>query len=90
MKLREDYRHQTTTNLVDLDHRVEVLDASARAATAQNRSNLDANLQQIHAKRSAFGASYAALESTTAVTWDDAKMRLDRDWTELKGLVDRA
>jgi transketolase len=90
MKLREDYRHQTMNNLVELDHRVDVLDATSKASTAPNRAALDANLEQIHAKRSAFGANYAALESATAITWDDAKSRLEKDWAELKGLVDRA
>jgi len=51
MKTREDYRHTTTTNLVDLDHKVADLTAEAKRATGKKRADLDANLKQIHASR---------------------------------------
>src|ERR1700689_2770983 len=40
MKLREDYRHQTTTNLVDLDYKVGVLEATSRSAVV-NKARVD-------------------------------------------------
>jgi regulator of protease activity HflC (stomatin/prohibitin superfamily) len=89
MKMREDYRHQTTNNLVELDHKVDVLEATSKVP-ATNKPDLQANLQQIHARRGAFATDYAALESASATTWDDAKARLDKEWTELKVLVDKA
>jgi flagellin-like hook-associated protein FlgL len=91
MKLREDYRHQTTNNLVDLDHKVGVLEASSRSASANKaKFDLDANLNQIHTKRAEFGADYKSIEAASAMTWDDTKTRLDKEWTELKALVDKA
>jgi hypothetical protein len=91
MKLREDYRHQTTNNLVDLDYKVGVLEGNSRAAPAnKSKVDLDANLNQIHLKRAEFGADYKAIETASAVTWDDTKARLDKEWTELKALVDKA
>ncbi len=90
MKLREDYRHATTNRLVDLDQKVAVLEANAKVATSKAKLDLDANLEQIRARRGTFTADYAALESSSAATWDDAKARLDREWTDLKALVDKA
>jgi hypothetical protein len=90
MKLREDYRHKTTTNLVDLDHKVDLLEAKSRAATSATKPDLDANLKQIHTKRTAFDADYKTIESASATTWDDTKTRLDKELTELTTLVDKA
>jgi septal ring factor EnvC (AmiA/AmiB activator) len=38
MKTREDYRHTTTTNLVDLDHKVADLTAQAKQATGKKKA----------------------------------------------------
>jgi hypothetical protein len=91
MKLREDYRHLTANNLVDLDYKVGVLEANSRSA-APNKAkvDLDANLNRIHMKRSEFSADYGTIEAASAMTWDDTKARLDKEWSELKALVDKA
>jgi hypothetical protein len=90
LKLREDYRHTTTTNLVELDRRVVDLEAKAKTSTGKARTDLDASLKQIRSDRSTFDADWKLLEGATASTWDDAKAHLDTEWTHLKGLVDRA
>jgi hypothetical protein len=90
LKLREDYRHQTTINLASLDHKVDVLAANAAVAEASVKAQRDASLQQIRSMRSAFGADYGALESASASTWDDAKARVEKEWLDLKALVDKA
>jgi cell division septum initiation protein DivIVA len=90
MKLREDYRHETTNNLAELDHKVVLLEANSKVATDKAKSDLDARLQQIRSRRSTFTTDYVALESASAVTWDDAKARLDKEWADLKALVERA
>src|SRR5579862_650544 len=41
MKLREDYRHTTTNNLVDLDHKVADLATKATQSTGKQRTDLD-------------------------------------------------
>jgi hypothetical protein len=87
-KMREDYRDQTTKNLVDLDHRVDALDAASRSPSSKNRSALETNLKLIHTKRAEFTSDYLAIETASAVTWDDTKTRLDKELSELKALVD--
>jgi hypothetical protein len=90
MKLREDYRHTTTNNLVDLDHKVADLAAKASKSSGKQKVDLDANLKAIYASRDAFGRDYQLLDVAAASTWDSAKTRLDKEWTDLKALVDKA
>ncbi len=89
MKLREDYRHTTTQNLVDLDRDVDGLVAKAQQASGQAKADLDARIQRIHADRRAFGKDYQSLDAATGAAWDDAKARLDKEWQSLKALVDK-
>jgi hypothetical protein len=89
MKLREDYRHATNTHLVDLDRDVDSLASKASQATGKAKADLDARLAQIHGGRDAFARDYASLDSATGAAWDDAKARLDAEWTALKALVDK-
>jgi hypothetical protein len=90
MKMREDYRHTTTTNLVELDRKVDDLETKAKKSSGKEKADLDANLKQIHTDRGTFETNYKSLEAATASTWDDAKARLDKEWTHLKTLVDKA
>jgi hypothetical protein len=90
MKLREDYRHQMANTLEDLDHRVEALDVASRNPSTKNQAALEANLKQIHVKRAEFTSDYVAIETASAETWDDMKIRLDKELTELRVLVDKA
>jgi hypothetical protein len=88
MKLREDYRHTTTTNLADLDRSVTSLEAKEKTVIGKVKSDLDASLASIHAARAGFATDYASLENASALTWDGAKARLDKEWSDLKTLVD--
>jgi regulator of protease activity HflC (stomatin/prohibitin superfamily) len=88
MKLREHYRHATTTNLMDLDRRVADLRTKASNANGETKVHLDARLHDIHTSRELFDRDYRALDSVAASTWDDARSRLDKEWTALKALVD--
>jgi hypothetical protein len=90
LKLREDYRHDVTEKLVDLDHKIADLEAKSRTATGKTKADLDARLKQIHTERDAFVNDYKNIEMASASTWDATKARLDKSWDELKKLVDRA
>lgn len=90
LKMREDYRHEVTEKLVDLDHKIADLEVKARTATGKTRTELDARLKQIHSERDAFVSEYKGIEVASASTWDSTKARLDKSWGELKKLVDNA
>ncbi len=90
LKLREDYRHTTTVNLVELDHHVDDLGAKAKVSIGKAKKNLDATLMQIRIDRGVFENDYKALESTTPALWDGTRAHLDTEWTHLMALVDQA
>jgi len=90
LKMREDYRHDVTEKLVDLDHKIADLEAKSRTATGKAKADLDARLKQIHTERDTFVSDYKSIELASASTWDATKARLDKSWEELKKLVDRA
>jgi hypothetical protein len=90
MKLREDYRHTIQINLIELDRKLVDLETQAKKATGKARAELTAKIKQIHARREAFTSNNKALDSETGATWDDAKARLDKEWSELKALVEKS
>jgi hypothetical protein len=89
-KRREDYRHKLTTDLIDLDKKIDTLEAKSKTATGKAKTDLDANLMTIRARRTTFAQDMKGLDTSTAVTWDDAKSRVEKEWTDLKSLVDKA
>jgi hypothetical protein len=88
-KRREDYRHKIDRDLVDLDKEIALLDAKAKTATGPTKADLDMRLAQIRTRRAAFASDMTAIDNATAIGWDDLKMRVDKDWTELKDLVEK-
>jgi len=89
-KAREDYRHSVQGNLDALDKKIADLDAKAKTATGKAKADLDAKLVTLHAQRDAFVTDFKSLDNTTATTWDSAKARLDKAWSELSDAVDHA
>lgn len=89
-KTREDYRHEVTTKLADLDKKIADLDAKAKTLKPPKRTELDAKLDDIHKSRDAFVTDSRAIETTPAATWDDVKKRLDKSLNDLENKVDKA
>jgi regulator of protease activity HflC (stomatin/prohibitin superfamily) len=90
MKMREEYRHSASMDMVTVDKKIADLDAKAKAATGKAKVDLDLSLKTIHADRDRFALDFKAIESATALTWDNAKADLDRQWSNLKALIDKA
>jgi len=90
LKMREDYRHDTTTKLVDLDRKIADLEAKAKTATGKRSAELKPQLTQIRARREAFTTDWASIEAASAASWNTTKERLDKEWDDLKSLVDHA
>lgn len=89
-KLREDYRHDVNEKLADLDKKIADLDAKAKTLKAPQRTELESKLVDIRQSRQAFVGEYQAIESASALTWDDVKKRLDKSWNDLETKVSRA
>jgi len=89
-KRREDYRHKITGDLVDLDKKIDTLEAKAKSATGKTKLDLDATLPAIRQHRASFASDLTSVESATSVQWDNTKARVDKNWSDLKALVDKA
>ncbi len=90
LSLREAYRHKVTENLIGLDKDIANLDAKLKTATGKVKTDLEARLPGIRSQREAFSNEYKSLELASALTWDNAKTRLDKAWDELKKAVGKA
>lgn len=85
-KTREDYRHDMQSNLDSINRKIADLDAKALST---NNASLKSSLVSIKAERDSFASDFGAVTRTTAVTFDDAKARLDKEWSDSKAAVDK-
>ncbi len=90
LKIREDYRHKVTEDLVGVDKEIAELDAKTKTATGKDKAKLDSNLPSVRTLRENVSTEYRSLELASALTWDDAKGRVDKALSELKDAVDKA
>lgn len=90
LKLREDYRHNVTEDLVKVDKDIADLDAKAKTEKGKAKAEIDAALPNIRALRESVATEYRSLELASAITWDDAKGRVDKAVDDLKKAVDKA
>lgn len=90
LKMREDYRHKVTDDLADVDKEIAELEAKGKTATGKTKATLDSNLPNIRTLRENVANEYRSLELASAITWDDAKGRVDKAIDELKKAVDKA
>lgn len=90
LKIREDYRHDVTTKLVDIDRRIEVLAADAMKAKDKAKRDIEDRLAGIRLKRAQLGDELDALGQASAVTWDSAKGRADAKLKDLESAIDKA
>jgi hypothetical protein len=86
----EDYRHSVQSDLALLHKRIDDLDATARVATGKKKLELQSTVPSLRSQCNAFEADLRSLDQVSADAWDGTKARLDREWTELQGAVDRA
>jgi hypothetical protein len=90
LKIREDYRHKVTEDLVSVDKDIADLEAKAKTATGKNKATIESNLPNVRTLRENVANEYRSLELASAITWDDAKGRVDKAVDELKKAVDKA
>lgn len=84
-KTREDYRHDMSTNIENLDKKLADLDARAKQG-----KHIDGNLAALHQQRNVFVTDAKAIDTADARTWDATKDRLDKEWRNLQDAVDHA
>lgn len=90
LKLREDYRHKVNEDLTSVDKDIADLEAKSKTATGKTKTNIEAALPNIRSLRESVTTEYRSLELASAITWDDAKARVDKAVDDLKKAVDKA
>jgi hypothetical protein len=90
LKLREDYRHKITEDLVSVDKDIADLEAKAKTATGKTKAQIEAALPDIRSLRESVSSEYRSLEFSSAVSWDNAKARVDKAYDDLKKAIDKA
>jgi hypothetical protein len=90
LKLREDYRHKVTEDLVAMDKNIADLEAKAKTASAKTKAEIEAALPNIRVLRENVTSEYRSLEFSSAVTWDSSKARVDKAYDELSKAVSKA
>lgn len=90
LKLREDFRHDVNEDLTKIDKDIVDLEAKGKTATGKAKTNIEAALPNIHSLRDSVTTEYRSLELASAVTWDDAKARVNKSVDELKKAIDKA
>jgi hypothetical protein len=89
-KLREDFRHVVTQDLVKVDKDIADLDAKTTTAKGKAKTDLDAALPNIRTLRESVATEYRSLEMASALTWDASKARVEKALDDLKKAIDKA
>jgi hypothetical protein len=89
LKIREDYRHKVTDDLVAIDKDIVDLEAKAKTSTGKAKATLDGNLPNVRTLRENVANEYRSLELASALTWDQSKGRVDKAVDELKKAIDK-
>lgn len=90
LKLREDYRHSVTEDMVSVDKDIANLEAKAKTATGKAKADIESALPNIQTLRQSVTTEYRSLELASALTWDESKARVDKAVADLKKAVDKA
>lgn len=88
-KTREDYRHDVTTKLADLDKKIADLDAKVLKTTGDKKVELGNKASSLRSQRGAFAADVKSLDTTPAASWDATKARVDKEWSNIKSASDK-
>jgi hypothetical protein len=87
---REDFRHKTQSDLDGLQRKMDEMDAKAKVASGNAKSDLDDTMPALRRQRDSFVSDFHSIDSETAATWDATRARLEREWAQLKTAVDKA
>ena len=90
LKLREDYRHKVTEDMVSVDKDIVGLEAKSKTATGKAKAEIESALPNIRTLRESVTSEYRSLELASALTWDETKARVDKAVDDLKKAVDKA
>lgn len=88
LRMRDDYRTKTQTNLNDLDGKIAKLDTKS-ASSDKAKAELQVKLPAIHAQRDVLANDLRSIDMATSATFDATKTRIDKEFSDLETLIDK-
>ena len=89
-KMREDYRRQMRADLDSLNKNFTDLETKQMTATGKTKTELDGVLPLLKTRRDGFMNDLPTIDGANGTTWDATRVRLDKEWADLKVMVDGA
>jgi BMFP domain-containing protein YqiC len=89
-KMREDYRRQMRADLDSLNKSITDLEAKQMTATGKTKTELDGVLPLLKTRRDGFTNDLPTIDGANGTTWDATRVRLDKEWADLKVMADGA
>ncbi len=90
LTMREDYRHKATESLIEVDKDIAQLEAKAKTLKGKTKAELEVRLPNLRTQRESVTNEYKSLETSSALTWDASKARVDKAIDDLKAAVSKA
>ncbi|MFO0612209.1 MAG: hypothetical protein U0414_06465 [Polyangiaceae bacterium] len=88
-KTREEFRHDVQAKLDKLDKKLGELDTKAMKETGKAKTDLDASVSDLKARRAALGTDMKRIDDTVAADWDALKSRIEKSVDDLESAVDK-
>ena len=90
MKTREEHIDQMAAQLKEWSAKIDELEAKARAAKADAKTNYENQISQLKDKRDGAMQKLQELKGASAEAWDILKAGAETSWADLKNAVTAA
>lgn len=90
MEDKKSYLQKLSDQLRQWDTDIEALKAKAGKATAESRTELLHQVDELRAKKKTAQGKLKQLQAAGDGAWDEAKVGVEKSWAELKGAFSKA
>ncbi len=87
MQKREEYIDMLAAQLKEWSAKIDELEAKARSATADMRTEYEKQIGQLKEKRDTAMLKFVELKGASGEAWDTLKAGAESAWTEMKNAV---
>lgn len=90
MEDKKSYLQKLSDQLREWDSDIDALKAKAGKATAESKTALLNEIDELRAKKETAQGKLKQLQAAGDEAWDDVKAGVEKSWTELKGAFSKA
>ena len=88
LKLRNDYQVETSKSINQIDNRLDGLKVKALTSKPKAQAQFNSMMPKVVEQRSVVGQDLASLPSQTAQSFNDYKVKTDKDMSDLRKSVE--